>query len=415
MIAPFWLRLPKFFIYPFQPRSLILMFTLALAGVIFGGPGFLKGLFRIAIWGVLLKYAYASLKDTSIGNLAPPKITLESISDKFQVVFKQLGIYLAIFLVFAKINQVAGIPLAVLFGCFAILSIPAMITVLAVTDSFICALNPLIFVRMAWRIGWGYLLMYLFLLLLLFAPATVGTYIFAFLPKGLHLFLLSFTKSYYTIISYHLMGYVMLQYHEEIGWDVDFDDDLASEDDESEVGSGNELLNRVDMLIKDGQIDEAISLIKEETEGNITDLDLAERYYKLLKIKQQVPEILQHSKIYLDLLTKKNDGDKACRVYSDCVSTDNQFAPTPMTLFKIGGFFNERGKSKEAINAYNRFIKANPSNPLIPKACFLGANILNEKLNATQKAAQILNAVIKKYPDHDMIPHVRNYLKGMAL
>jgi tetratricopeptide (TPR) repeat protein len=307
-----------------------------------------------------------------------------------------------------------GIPLGILFLCFAILSIPAMITVLAVTDNLISALNPLIFVKMAWRIGWGYLLMYTFLLLLLLAPATVGYYIVSFLPKGLHVFLSSFTKSYYTIISYHLMGYVMLQYHEEIGWEVDFDDDLAEEYEESEGGSGNELLNRVDMMIKDGQIDEAIALIKEETEGHITDLALAERYYKLLKVKQQVPEILQHSKNYLDLLIKKKDSDKVCQVYSECVSTDNQFSPTPTTLFKIGGLFNEKEKPKEAINAYNRFIKANPSNPLIPKAYFLCANILNEKLNATQKAAQILHALIKKYPNHDMIPHIRKYLKGMA-
>ena len=254
VIPPFWIRLPKLFIYPFHLRSLILMFVLAFASVLFAGSGLVKFLLQIAIWGVLLKYSFAALKDTSIGKLVPPKITLEVVSDNFQVVFKQLGIYVAIFLAFFKIAQVAGMPIALLFLCFMLLSIPAMITVLAVTDSLISALNPLIFVKMAWRIGWGYLLMYVFLLLLLFAPAVLGQYIIAFLPKGLYLFLLSLAKSYYMIISYHLMGYIMLQYHEEIGWQVDFDDDFVEENKGSGAGSGNELLNRVDMLIKDGQI-----------------------------------------------------------------------------------------------------------------------------------------------------------------
>ena len=93
---------------------------------------------------------------------------------------------------------------------------------------------------------------------------------------------------------------------------------------------------------------------------------------------------------------------------------DKQFTPTFATLFKIGGLLNEKGKPKEAINAYNCFIKANPDNPLIPKAYFLCANILNEKLNLPQKASGILHALIKKYPDHVMIPHIKNYLRKMA-
>jgi len=61
-----------------------------------------------------------------------------------------------------------------------------------------------------------------FLLLLQFAPFTARNYIIEFLPQAVHLPLLLFTGAFYVIITYHLMGYVILQYHERIGYDVDW-------------------------------------------------------------------------------------------------------------------------------------------------------------------------------------------------
>ncbi len=414
IIEPFWTRLPKIFLYPFSLRTLILIIGIAIAGLIFSGPGLLGGLIRVALWGILLKYSFAALKETANGKLVPPRITLETISDEFQVVFKQIGIFIIIFIVFGMIARSGGIILACLFFLFAYLSLPAMITVLVVSNSLLAACNPLIFVRMAWRIGWGYLLMYLFLVFLLSAPAVVGHHITNIFPNGLHLFLFSLASSYYTIITYHLMGYVMLQYHEEIGWDVDFDEELSSEENAYEAGPENEIINRVDMFIKDGDIDEAISFIREESGEHITDLNLAERYYKLLKVKQLNSEMLEHGKTYLDLIAKGKDWDKLCEVYSECASKEETFTPSPNTLFKIGGFLNERGNPKDAINVYSRFIKANPESPLIPKTYFLCANIFNEELNVPQKAIGILNGLIKRYPNSDIIPHAENYLKKVS-
>ncbi len=51
-----------------------------------------------------------------------------------------------------------------------------------------------------------------FLLLLGSAPAYLAQYLTKFLPPDLQLMLFGFAKSFYTIVSYHLMGYVILQY-----------------------------------------------------------------------------------------------------------------------------------------------------------------------------------------------------------
>ena len=416
IIVPFWNRLPKFFLYPLQLQPLIVMILLSIAAIVFSNLGIFGFLLQIAIWGVLLKYSFASLKSTAQGSLTPPRITLETISNEFGIVFKQLGIYIVIGLVFFKITQTAGIFLGMVFVGLAVLSIPAMVIVLVASNSLIHALNPIIFVGMAWRIGWGYLLMYLFYALLGSAPVVLGQVVIVHLPVELQSFLFSMAKSYYLIVSYHLMGYVVFQYHEEIGYEVDLEEqDSPAEETTPEMEKDRELINRANMLVKEGKLDEAIECLNNEPDAVRGNLILAERFYNLLKIRERFPEMLEHAKSYLDLLAKVNQKGKLCEALLECLSHDPAFTPAPSTLFKAAGVMNETGKPKEAIQAYERFIKTNANHHMIPKAYFLAAGIINEKLKDPRKASGILRGIIKKYPGHEMIPYVERYLGRIKL
>jgi tetratricopeptide (TPR) repeat protein len=209
---------------------------------------------------------------------------------------------------------------------------------------------------------------------------------------------------------------VIFQYHEEIGYSVDFsDEESLSKEEPTEKNETDKLLNQVDRLIKEGNLDDAILLIKSETHGVISDLNLAERYYNLLKVREEFPDMLKHGKVYLDLLAKGNQKEKLNEVYSECVSRDEKFSPKSTTLIKVAGSLNESGSPKESVKAYNRFIKANPNDPLVPKAYFLVSNIFNEKLNDPGRAVRVLKGVIKKYPNHDIIPHAERYLSQIKV
>lgn len=411
---PFWNRLPKFFAYPFHPRPLILMAVTAMISILASRPGLFWMLIRFAVWAVVLKYSFAALKETANGRLVAPKINLQTISDDFELVFKQIALYAILGFVLFKVFQGMGLVVGLLFLAFSALSIPAMITVLVASNSLLSAINPMVFVRMAWRIGWAYLLMCLFLLFLGAGPAVVGQYIFAYLPDSLHGFLFSMAKSFYTIITYHLMGYVIFQYHEEIGYTVDMDDEEIGEANAPVKSQEDLLLNKVDILIKEGRMDDAISLIREESGGVFADLNLAERYFNLLKIKQLTPEMLEHGKVYLELLSKAGQKDRVCEVYLECVSKEAMFNVSPAVGFQIASCLKEYGRPKDAVGAYNRFIKQNPKHPLIPKAYFLAANVINEQLKNPPKALEILNSLAKRYPEHEILPYVQRYIKQMS-
>ena len=416
IIDPFWMRLPKFFLYPFHPRPLILMLLLSAGMVLVSKPGLLNALISFAMWGVLLKYSHAALKNTAHARYYPPKINSETIVADFDIVFKQIAIFVIVGIALVKVAQIFGPLIAMVAMIVAILSIPAMIIVLVATGSLIHAVNPVVFIGMAWRIGWGYLLMYLFLAILGGAPVVLGRHVIAHLPASSHVFLFTLAKCYYTIISYHLMGYVILQYNDDVGYEVDLDEeDSILVADRPEQPARSEILNRVDILIKEGKIDDAIFLIRGETGGNISDLELAERYYNLLKVKQIIPDLLKHGVRYLDLLAEAKDTEKLCEVYSECAARDPGFVPGSSTLFRLASCLNQAGNPKAAVNSYNRFIKAHPKDPLIPKAYFLAASIINEKLKNPRKAVGILKGLLKTYPNHDITPHVQRYLSRIRV
>ncbi len=416
LIEPFWTRLPKFFTYPLSLRPLVLIIGVSVAGMIFSAPGFSTLIIQIAIWGMLLKYSYAALKATAKGDLVPPKLDRQTLSDDFFLVFKQIWIFAAVIFGFIFVQQSAGSFFSIIYMVIAVLSIPAMIIIFVTTESLMNASNPLLFIPLALRIGWGYLLMYFFLILLLSAPAALAQFAGLVFPPELTSFLVNAGSNYYTVISYHLMGYVILQYHREIGYQVEFQDFREKEDQREEKTKGEDsgIVNQVNFMLKDGQHDEALALIQEEErQHGIKDPMLSEYYFKLLLMKNQVGNLLTHGKRHLGILIQHQEKKKACEAFLQCVEKDSNFLPDATTLFKVGGWLNESGKPKEAIGVYNRLIKSFPDEPIVPKTLFQAAKIYNDRLMNPGKAEKILTATMKKYPGHEFIPHIRNYLSQM--
>ena len=253
LIEPFWNRIPRIFSYPVSMHPLILIAVLAFISTLLSGPGIFSALLKGVMWLIVVKYSFESLKATAGGNLKPPPISSKTISEDFFQVFKQFGIYIAIFIAFGWIGTKVGFVVGVVFLILALFFVPSMVILLVTTRSLIHALNPVVFVGLTFRIGWAYFLMNFFLFLLASAPAYLAQYFTKFLPPDLQLMLFAFAKSFYTIVSYHLMGYVILQYSEKIGYQVDFEDfkDPTAEGYESdETDTDAIVLSEVAPLIK---------------------------------------------------------------------------------------------------------------------------------------------------------------------
>lgn len=207
------------------------------------------------------------------------------------------------------------------------------------------------------------------------------------------------------------MGYVMFQYHEAVGHQITYEgEEPGPQKGEADKESDSELLKNAAILIKAGNLDEAIELIEKETGGSISDLKLAERYYNLLSIRQMFPKMLEHGGYYLDLLAKAKQTEKMCEVYMECKAKDAAFVPALSTLYSVARELNNLDKPEEAVTAFGDFIKANVDSPLIQNANFLMAKIYREKMNNPQKASEILQYLISAFPFHENTAMVKQYL-----
>ncbi|MCP4690160.1 MAG: tetratricopeptide repeat protein [Desulfobacterales bacterium] len=413
LIDPFWTRLHKMFLYPFALHSILLILAASLLGVFFNGPGIFNWTARFILFAVMVKYSFEALRATASGNLRAPKITSETITDNSHMVWKQLVLFFLMGVAVVWVAAQMGALIGILFGVFLFLCLPAIVILLVSTESIIAALNPMIFVPLIIRIGWGYLLMYFFLLLLAGAPAALAYYIIAYIPPVLQLFLVGVAKYYYTIITYHLMGYVILQYHEEIGYEVDFEafQDPSVQTAAVEESMEKTILKEANLMIQDGKLDEAIDAIQKHAAMNgLTDLELSERYFKLLRMKKRGKELLAHSEPHLELLAKEGMKSRAVDLYLMVMSKKPDFIPGAETLFKLGGWLNETGKSKQAVAALGRLGKEYPDNPLTPKAYFRAAQIVHDRYMNPERAGKMLTALLNKYPDHEIAPKVKKYL-----
>jgi len=425
IVDPFWNVLPHFFAYPLAPRVLILMLVLSILMTLFSAPGILSAIFIFVIYSVLVKYSFSILRSTALGRMDPPEINEETISGDISPYIKLICIYFFIVFLFVLIPLIIGASVLVLglvgviiiVGCMLLVpfALPAMIIVLATSNSFFQAINPMISVRMALRIGPSYLLMCFFLFLLIGAPGTVAYFARPVLPEIVFAFVSSIVGCYYTIVSFHLMGYVIFQNHELIGYEVDFDDNTRTKHTKgSPSGAEGGLAGRINFLIKEGKLEEAVNLIREKTDGEIMDPDMSERYYNLLKITKQTPDMLAHARLHMENLLEKGDKDKLCEVYMECSALDKAFEPEADTLFKVAKMLDEKGNHSASLGAYNRFIKSFPNHPMTPKAYFVAASIFNEKLNDPQKSLTVLNRLIKSFPHHEIVPYAQKYLRKIS-
>ncbi len=432
LIDPFWTRLTKIFLYPFSAKTLILSLILSLSACFFSWIPFAN----LILYAILIKYAFSILKTTMRGNLNPPGIDALFTTEDFAPVIKQWIMYALIGIggvfFFFKLGPIAGIVYSLVISY----SLPSMIMLLVTSEKLGHALNPVMFLGFAIKIRKGYLIMWIFLVLLLSAPSALGYYIIKYLPEFSQRFLITFGENMYTFITYHLMGYVILQYHENIGHEIDYEDfqentngPYSQKDQQTQLGQQNEgsagstfqkdeqseITGQAELLTREGKLDEAIAYIKEATaEQGITSIVLMERYYNLLKLKKQIPDMVSLGKDYLHRLIKTNEKEKACKVFIDCATADKLFKPTSRDLLKIGSWLKQTNKIKASVNAYSRLIKFYPDNRLVPKTYFILAQIYNEKLKNKPRAKKIINILLKKFPNHDIIPHAEQYIRQLG-
>ena len=319
-IVPFWNRLPAFALYPLRGSALmalivfVLLMTLASLLPIIGW--LLVGL----LWLAALKQAFEMLLSTANGRLEAPDVNL-SVGDgtvlryiALQLMAIVVGVAVAVFA-----NPVLGLALMVAFGVL----LPAATIGLAISQSLRVALNPEYLWRIASRIGWPYLAIVGLGLVIQFSAANADALLARVLPGALAGVAGTAFSLWALFATFHLMGYLVWQYHETL----DFSPEGPLAPGALPKTRDAELMERAEGLIAGGEIDAALSHLRDEINTRAVDLPAHELYRRALKLKGESKPLLAHAKLMLQALIVAKQDRKALALIRESLALDPGFAP----------------------------------------------------------------------------------------
>jgi tetratricopeptide (TPR) repeat protein len=322
------------------------------------------------------------------------------LAGDYDLPFKFYGLILAYIFIAGFLYGRDWDTLASLFVFTGLLLSPASIMVLALNQSFVDALNPNILWRLVVRIGWSYLALYGLILVLQIARSNAV----ALLAGGIHWGFYHLVTGYFTILTFHIMGYILYQNHELVGQPVD----------EEEMEEADHRFDHYQNMMAIDNMEAAMAELEQLADEYPADLDIHRRLHAFYLLERKGEKLAAHANKYLVLLLGRQQQIQAAEVYLDCLALDKRCIPDDAEdCYRMAQALNRSGKYKEMVKFLNGLHKCFPNSDYIPHAYFLMAKTLNESLDKGELAVKTLHFIIENYPQHPVIPDIRTYLEVM--
>ena len=412
LIRPFWQRIHQFFLYPLQFPPMLFMLLLIVIYIVLNKLPADKMPFgilvEIAMFMLFIKYAYVVLEHTAQGYLRAQRIQGKMLTENLETPFKQIFIVFLFLIFLSELAALDNVALIYIGLFFTALVFPASVMVLAVEHRFFRAINPIRLLEVIHRLGSAYFIMCLYILLVLVGAMEVTNLMIEYLPTSIYLPVGNFIIMYFILVMFNMMGYVIYQYHEKLGYSIEQEySETSSWPHETEPA-----LREVEILFHEGKLDEVrkrlISMIQEHP-GNLL---YRERLHRLIQKSGDMEGLRNYSADYLVRLILEDRPSEAIRVFSDCYKLDKNFKfGNGRQRFLMAQLLNKNGQSRAALNLLTDLHVDFPGYEGIPQAYLLVAKIMCESFNEDEKARQVLNFLQNKYPTHPRMPEVKEYMK----
>lgn len=382
-ITPFWERLRAITTYPFRGDALFTLLILSGSQLLTGIP--VLGFF---IWLFLLlaayKYAFSVLRETANGHMESQIGVLEAPDS---VVFKFAGLNILMVLMLVPVFALFG-PVAGLLALGLItLAQPAAIMSLAMDESLPNALNPSTWFSIIGRIGLPYGLLWLLLLVFQISAGNAEAWLDRFMPGVLATVLAQAAFLWGLFGTFHLMGYLLYQYHEELGFEPNRHTQAADVPRNRE----NELVAAASARVRDGDSEGALALLREEMRERALSLPAHDLYRRLLRTQGNKAELLSHGRSFLHLLMAEKQDRKAIGLARECLDADPAFAPLDaQDGLRLADRAEQMSQHKLAVDVLIGTARSHPREPAGTEAALRAAQLLRERYDRANDARQLL-------------------------
>lgn len=409
-VVPFWNRLPAFFRYPFHLDPLMVVAICTLVPMMLSA-NLLGLLITLVLVLALFKYTYAVIRHTAEGHMKPPPLATAFTGDGFGIVILQLVVlFLMGGLVFSA-GLVGGPYLALLVLAFVMLALPASIMVLAMEHSVAAAVNPMNLAVLISRIGWPYFLLYGYLVLLLLASGAAQEFAYGHFEPGLAQPLGGFLNSTFTLILFHMLGYLLFQYQEELGFASDLQDGEAG-DTGAQRDRSRRLDADIDMNLKDGNYDRVLGILKETLKRDPHNSHRLGQLHRLLIARADHAELYRYHPRLLAWLVERNDAAGLTELLAILDRVEPGFRlDDPKLAVACAGPLYRQGEYRAVLKLLQDFHKRFPTSDQLAPAYLLVAQALANGLDQWEKATAFLNFIQKKCLDHPLHEQIPAYLE----
>lgn len=409
-VVPFWHRVGAFFRYPFHTDPLIVIAICTLVPIL--APANLIG---ILIWLVLalalFKYTYAVINHTAEGHLKPPAVSVAFTGTGFDIVALQFLVFVLMGGLVFTAGMIGGPLLMMLALAFVVLALPASIMVLAMERSVGAAVNPMNLAMLISRIGAPYFLLYGYLILLTLASGAAQDFAMTHFPLWVSQPLAGFLNSTFTLILFHMLGYLLFQYQEELGFASDLQDGADGQDNHQRDRSARFDAD-IDMNLKDGNYDRVQSMLKEALKRDRDNGQRIGQLYQLLTARNDVPELYRYHPRLLTWLADHNDGDGMAALLHSLQNAEPQFRlDDPELAVRCARTLYHRGHFKLALRLLQDFHKRFPDSKQLAQAYLLVAQTLANGLNQWEKATAFLTFIQKRCQQDPLHKQIGTYLE----
>ena len=407
-IVPFWNRLRGVMLYPAHAGSLAAIVLFALARLLIFVP--LGWIFALLSMVAMYRYAFECLRASADGYLEPPGAGLSgdrSLGWKYIWLILILGVVAIIGLV--KLGPVVGLILVLFIG----LSLPGATMTLAMEESLASALNPLQWITIFMRVGWPYLAVAALCLVITLSEGYATQFVKNLMPPFVAVGLIGIISNYALVMTFHLMGYLLYQYHEELGLAPEAPQLVRSA---TMSHPDQTLLDDAAALVRDGKPDEATDLVRKQVRrGALPAVHV--QFRKLLRLGDNKAELLDHGRDYLMiLLGQGNDQSTQERLANDrlimdllreCQALDPAFAPaTAGQVAQLAFKAEQLGQQQAALLLLSGFQGRFPKSQYVAQCGLLEATLLHEYKNQDEEALVFLRNLKTTVPGDPLMPEI---------
>lgn len=375
-VEPFWRRLTEAFKYPLNASSLSLIVITSIISVLamliplFWVLSLLLYLFAA---GALLKYSFTCLERTAMGEMKAPDV-MDAYQGGISLIVKLVVISLILAVVVGVAAYYLGPAIGGLLGFMAVISYPAILIRFAQTESIIEAMNPLAAVALICAIGLPYGLLMVFILIMMTSVGLLHEWIGQLFPAVSYVFQ-SMVSSYYTLVIFHLMGYMLFQYQDQLGYSARSDEDESQPKREA----ADRLAAQIEVLLKEGDYERVVTLYYQAFKQFPNDVHFFDKFFELLYVCKKSALMADFGSTYLSFLSRKKRNDKLTPVFKQIRLVAPDFLPaSPALRLQLASLLKQQGDSALVIKLLNGLHKQYPDYADLPSAYYLLADTLNQ-------------------------------------